>query len=281
METFDTSDMSPGMTGKMRDASNNIQKRTNYSAYPRVTAGFAIMHSFGFVLAAGATALGGQISRTLGQQVTTGVVAGILLFLTMLLLLVLIRFKNIQIIPSSRSAVMDEIIEARRLSVVRRLSAPDDPQAIMDEEKAWRPVMVGHPVGKFRRMNLLELGSMTRWQEIRKQNELIDKNAHLNRVAIDQGLEALDDHMSEIRKDAHELLRRASGRNKNSRRSHRSHHDSDSTQEIELEAIGPSAPTAMASSSSQFVERDCFMGQAVAEVNEDEVVKRATSRERQ
>ncbi|KAI9167725.1 hypothetical protein HJFPF1_03859 [Paramyrothecium foliicola] len=278
METFDTSDLLPGMTGKIRDTSGKNQKRTNYSAYPRVTAGFGVTHSLAFILASGSTALGGQISRTLGQQVTTGVVAGILLFLTTLLLLVLVRFKDVQIIPRSRSAVMDEIIEARRKSVARRASMPDDPQAILDEEKAWRPIMIGHPMGKNRRMNILELGSMTRWQEIRKQNELIDKSAHLGREALDQGLEALDDHMSEIRRDAHELLRKASGRNKTSRHSHRSTRDSDSTQDIEMENLVPGASSAPSPPASQFVERECFMGQTVAEVNEDETAGASSAR---
>ncbi|KEY68927.1 hypothetical protein S7711_04595 [Stachybotrys chartarum IBT 7711] len=273
METFDTSDLSPGMTGRQRDGSRSNPKRTNYSSFPRVTAGYALIHGLAFILAAGATALGGLVRRNLGQQVSTGVVAAILLFLTLLLLLVLIRFKEVQIIPASKEEEMDKIIELRRKSTERRASMPTDVQAILEEEIAWRPVMIGNPIGKSRRFNLLELGGMSRWQEIRKKNELIDKNIHLNREAIDHGLEALDDQMSEFRRDAHELIRRASGRNKASKHSHRSDHSSGSGHDSDVEVTGHvpggrSGATPVAP--SQFVERDCFMGQTVTEENEDE-----------
>lgn len=272
METFDTSDLSPGMTGRQRGGSGSNPKRTNYSSFPRVTAGYALIHGFAFILAAGATALGGLVRRNLGQQVSTGVVAAILLFLTLLLLIVLIRFKEVQIIPTSKEEEMDKIIELRRKSTERRASMPTDVQAILEEEIAWRPVMIGNPIGKSRRFNLLELGGMSRWQEIRKKNELIDKNIHLNRAAIDHGLEALDDQMSEFRKDAHELIRRASGRNKASKRSHRSDHSSCSGHDSEVDVTGP-APGGRSGATpvapNQFVERDCFMGQTVTEENED------------
>ncbi|ATY66963.1 Major facilitator superfamily transporter [Cordyceps militaris] len=203
METFDCSDLSPGMTGRQRGSSARNPKRTNYSSFPRVTAGFALIHTFAFTLAAGSTALGGHVTRILGQQVATGVVAGILFVLTVLLLLVLVRFVEIQIIPRSKFDEMDRVVEARRKSTIRRASMPNDPQALMEEEQAWRPIMIGNPIGKTRRMSILELGSMTRWQEIRKKNRLIDAGAHLNRGALGHGLEALDDQMSDLRRNLH------------------------------------------------------------------------------
>lgn len=203
METFDCSDLNPGMTGRQRGSSARNPKRTNYSSFPRVTAGFALIHTFAFILAAGSTALGGHVTRTLGQQVATGVVAGILFVLTVLLLLVLCRFVEIQIIPRSKFDEMDRVVEARRKSTIRRASMPNDPQALIEEEQAWRPIMIGNPIGKTRRMNILELGSMTRWQEIRKKNRLIDAGAHLNRGALGHGLGALDDQMSDLKRNFH------------------------------------------------------------------------------
>lgn len=201
MEAFDCSDLSPGMTGRQRGSTARSPKKTNYSSFPRVTAGFALVHTFAFVFAAGASALGGHITRTLGQQVATGVVAGILFLLTLMLLLVLVRFVEVQIIPTSKFEEMEKLMEARRSSTIRRTSMPDDPDALQEEEKAWRPVMIGNPIGKTRRMNILELGSLTRWQEIRKKNKLIDSgaHAHLNRTAWNQGIGALDDQIQYMR----------------------------------------------------------------------------------
>ncbi|KAG5923482.1 hypothetical protein E4U42_004940 [Claviceps africana] len=203
MEAFDCSDLSPAMTGRQKDGSGKTHRRTNYSSFPRVTAGFASIHSFAFVLAAGSTALGGYVTRTLGQRVSTGVVAGILLVLTFLLLLVLIRFTEVQIVPKSKSEEMDRLVEARRRSTIRRVSMPGNAQAVMEEEEAWRPAMIGNPTSRKRRMNIFELGGMTRWQEIRRKNKLIDAGAHLNREAWDQGIGALSDQLSDFRRDVH------------------------------------------------------------------------------
>lgn len=216
METFDTSDLSPGMTGRQRGPAGQHQKRTNYSSFPRVTAGYAIIHTFGFVLSAGATALGGHITRTLGQQVATAIVAAILFLFTVFLLLVLARFKNVRIVPQSKTAEMNKLVDARRKSIAKLMAMPNDPHAIIEEEEAWQPAMIGNPSSDVRRMNVLELGSMSRWQEIRKRNKLLDNDAHLcNRETLSQGLEALDTH---VRKDAHELLRVASLRGREPRR---------------------------------------------------------------
>ncbi|KAL3305513.1 polyamine transport protein [Colletotrichum asianum] len=216
METFDTSDLQPGMTGRPR-GNSDTQRKKNYSAFPRVTAGFAICHTFGFVFAAGATGLGSMAQRTLGQRVSTGVVAGILLILTVLLFLVLIRFKEVTIIPESKTEEMDRWTTARKESLKRRESIPEekiDEKALFAEEEPWRPFIVGNPTSKTRRVNVLELGGMSRFTEIRKRNRLIDASAHLNRAALDAGLDALDDQLSDIVSDivndAKDILRRVS-----------------------------------------------------------------------
>lgn len=242
METFDCSDLSSGMVGRQRgEGGSDQQKRTNYSSFPRVTAGFAVIHGLAFVLAAGATALGGLVTRTLGQQVSTGVVAGILLVLTIMLLLVLVRFTEVQIIPQCKFEAMDKLVEARRRSSTRRASMPNDPLAIMEEEIAWRPAMIGNPTGRKRRMNILELGGLTRWNEVRKKNKLIDEGAHLNRAALDQGMEALDDHMSDLQRDAREFFGMSSGRSKGVRRLRRTDEGSETAEgSLEMEDLkGP------------------------------------------
>jgi hypothetical protein len=110
------------MTGRPKSLKNS-KKRTNYSSFPRVTAGYAVIHSFGFVFAAGATGLGGMVQRNLGQRAATAVVASILLLLTLLLLGVLIRFRQVHIIPTSKTMEMDKWKEERRESVRRRSAA--------------------------------------------------------------------------------------------------------------------------------------------------------------
>ena len=152
METFDTSDLQPGMTGRPRKTLPDEikRKRTNFSCFPRVTAAFAIAQTFAFLIAAGATGWGGVIERHLGAQVATAVVAGILFILTLLLFAVLWRFKTVQIIPSQRFGT-------------NILSGPED---------EWKPIIIGNPSGTTRRMSILELGNMSRWTEIRRRNRL-------------------------------------------------------------------------------------------------------------
>ncbi|KAL6892524.1 major facilitator superfamily domain-containing protein [Trichoderma longibrachiatum] len=267
MECFDTSDLSPGMTGRQRSKSGKSEKRTNYSSFPRVTAGFAAIHTLAFIFAAGASALGGLVTRTLGQQVATGVVAGILLILSIMLLLILARFTDVQIIPNSKLEEMDRLIEARRRSTIRRASMPDDQQAVVEEEKAWRPAMLGNPIGKKRRMNVFELGSMSRWQEIRKKNKLVDENAHLNQAAWNQGLEALDDKLSDMQSDVEDFFGLGSIKKRNSRRMRPSDETSDSAMDIEMVNMG-NQPSGARPSAKRFVERECVMSQTVAEENE-------------
>lgn len=152
METYDTSDLQPGMTGRPRRAlPDEVSRRqTNYSCYPRITAGFAIIQTVSFLIAAAATGTGGAIERRLGAQAATGVVAGILLVLSLFLILALTRIRAVQIVPTQRYGT----------SI---LSGPED---------EWKPVIIGHPSGTTRRISLLELGKMSRWTEIRKRNRL-------------------------------------------------------------------------------------------------------------
>lgn len=251
METFDTSDLAPGMTGRQRAAAGQHQKKTNYSAFPRVTAAYAIIHALGFILSAGATALGGHITRTLGQQVTTAIAAAILFIFTVALLLVLARFKTVRIVPRSKSAEMDRVVDARRKSLIRLSARPNDPRAVIEEEEAWQPVMIGNPSSGIRRMNILELGRMSRWQEIRKRNQLIDnENPLCHRVTLSQGLEALDDH---IRKDAQEILRVASLRGRDPRKVR----GSNSTEGTEMGNLKPRGNSGQATP-SPYLERDGY-----------------------
>jgi len=219
METFDTSDLQPNMTGRPRRSSVKASKRTNYSSFPRVAAGFAICHTFGFVLAAVATAIGGIAQRHLGQRVATGVVAGILFVLTLLLVAVLARFKEVNIIPRSKVLEMDKWTRLRsesihRLSGARATGHSARPTKItMTDAEMWRPTLMGNPSEKMRRVNILELGSMTRWTEIRKKNKVIDETAaHLNRAAIGSAAAAVEEGIGAMTGD---LVRRLSSRRSN------------------------------------------------------------------
>ncbi|KAI5241159.1 hypothetical protein E4T43_05612 [Aureobasidium subglaciale] len=165
MEAFDTSDLQPGVNSKHRLASLDSatrRKRTNYSSYPRVCAGIFAAQGLGFFFAAAATAVSGNMTRALGAQAATGVTVGILLGLTMLLSLVMWRFRSVQVIPNGAFG-------SRGGGSIDR--------AIVDKD--WKPVVIGNPSGKMRRMNLLEMGSFSRWTEIRKLNNLAsDERRH-------------------------------------------------------------------------------------------------------
>ena len=153
METYDTSDLQPGMTGRPRRIipENLHRKRTNFSCFPRISAAFAITQTFAFVIAAAATGTGGRVERALGAQTATAVVASILLVLTILLVAVLVRFKVVQVVPTARVGT-------------NVLGGPED---------EWKPIIIGNPSGTTRRMSLLELGRWSRWSEIRRRNRLI------------------------------------------------------------------------------------------------------------
>ena len=166
METFDTSDLQPGVNSRHRlqsMATITRRRRTNYSSFPRVSAGVFVSQSFAFVFAAIATAVGGVLTRGLGAQAATGVFAGILLFLTLLLTLVLWRFKEVQVIPAhltGNGKQSEEGFEEMR-------------------DEYWQPVIIGNPSSKTRRINLLEMGSLSRWTEIRRLNKLIQDDGAL------------------------------------------------------------------------------------------------------
>lgn len=215
METFDVSDLQPGMTGRPRRShtDKHANKRTNYSSFPRVTAGFAITQSLGYLVAAAATGVGGVAQRHLGQKAATGVMAGILLVLSILLLGVLVRFHEVQIIPDLQKEAMERYMNARRESSARRGSR--------FEEDDLRPIIIGNPTHTTRRMCVLEMGSMSRWSEIRKKNHLIDQNSleakHPN-IAI---VRAIEDRIREKEKEITESIRHRLSR-EGSRRSKQS-----------------------------------------------------------
>lgn len=272
MESFDTSDLSPGMTGRSKNHPHKHSRRTNYSSFPRVAAGFAVIHSFAFALAAGATALAGRVTRNLGQQVASGVVAGVLLVFTVMLLLALARFKDVQIVPNSKAQDMDRLSEVRRKSTMRRVSMPDDVEAVMEEENAWKPVMIGNPISRMRRMNIFELGSMTRWQEIRRKNKMIDEGLHLNRTALGDGLIALDAQFDDLRTGATGLLRLGSNRSKGSKLLRKSENTTDrSQQSIEMDDFSFKSRDDRSAKEQPLIERDCLVGQSVTEETQDEM----------
>ncbi|TVY21646.1 hypothetical protein LARI1_G000719 [Lachnellula arida] len=217
METFDTSDLQPGMTGRPRGKSGDMtaSKRTNYSSFPRVASAFAITQGFGYLLAAAATGVGGVAERQLGSQAATGVMAGILLVLSLLLLGVLARFKEVQIIPDSKSEEMSQWRVARRVSAARAA------EGLGDQEEPWRPVIIGNPTHSTRRMCLLEMGGLSRWSEIRQKNRLVDEQSleakHPNLTALENARDKLKETELQVRHTVRRNLSRKSS--KESRRS--------------------------------------------------------------
>lgn len=170
METFDTSDLQPGANSRHRLQSlapNIKRKRTAYSSYPRVSSGMFIAQGFGYMLAAAATGVGGAVTRAVGAQKATAITAGILLALTILLTCGLVRYRSVQVIPNelfgqyfgSGSAGQRQASNASAVS-----------------ERSWRAVVIGNPSGKLRRMNYLELESLSRWTEVRRLNRLLNRS---------------------------------------------------------------------------------------------------------
>lgn len=152
METYDTSDLQPGMIGRPRKSvpAHFRKQRTNFSCFPRVAAAINVSQGFGFLIAAAATGTGGVIERRLGAQEATGVVAAVLMGLTIVLTTVLFRFKTVKVIPEPRFGT-------------------NQMQRAWTE---WQPTIIGNPSGTTRRVNLLELGKQSRWTEIRRRNRL-------------------------------------------------------------------------------------------------------------
>ncbi|KAF2435567.1 MFS general substrate transporter [Tothia fuscella] len=160
METFDTCDLQPGVNSRHRLQSLSesvIMRRTAYTSYPRVSAGIFLSQTIGFIVAALATGVGGYITRHLGAQISTGATAVILMMLTILLTLALWRYKSLQVIPDKPFGV----------------KLDKDGRA----DEYWKPVVIGNPSGKTRKMSLLEMGGLSRWSEIRKLNKLVPDTA--------------------------------------------------------------------------------------------------------
>lgn len=151
METFDTSDLQPGMTGRPARrsiAAKYAEKRTNFSCYPRVSAGSAVTQSVTFIFAATATGVCGRLERKLGAMVATAYVVAALLFLTLLLSIVLTRVKTVKMIPDRKPHTSENI------------------------EDKWEPIILGTPSGTIRKISILEAGRQTRWSEIRRRNRV-------------------------------------------------------------------------------------------------------------
>jgi len=208
METFDTSDLQPGMTGRPRTSNKdqNSKKRTNYSSFPRVCSGFAIVQALGYCVAAAVTGVGGVVERNIGAQASTGIMAGILLILSILLLLTLMRFRYVQIVPDSKKEAMERYMNARRKSAAVRGDSLD--------EESFRPTIIGNPTHHTRRMNILELGSMSRFSEIRRKNHLVNQNTleakHPNLAVIRDAEARLMDHERRMRHNVSESVKSAS-----------------------------------------------------------------------
>ena len=153
METFDTSDLQPGMTGRpaRKSVAERLRsQRTNFSCYPRVSAGIAIVQSLKFIFAAVTTGICGRVERRLGTMKATAIVAGTLLSLTILLTVVLWRWRTVKMIPS--------------------LSTPAD--ILKRQGTTWAPVILGKPSGTDRKISILEAGRQSRWSEIRRRNRV-------------------------------------------------------------------------------------------------------------
>jgi MFS family permease len=166
METFDTCDLQPGVNTRHRLQSMAVQdrrRRTNYTSFPRVTAGIFASQTIAFILAAVATIVGGNMTRSLGARKSTGATAGILFGITVLLILVLFRFKSVQVIPNHTFGTRRDTAAWQEFKDLEKVGRGSD----------WKAVVIGNPSGKMRRMSVLELGALSRWTEIRKLNFLI------------------------------------------------------------------------------------------------------------
>lgn len=150
MQTFDTSDLQPGMTG--RPVRKSILKqvdaqRTNFSCYPRVSAGVAVTQFLEFSFGAVSTAICGRVERKYGAMQAAAIVASVLMALSILFALVVVRWRSVQMIPAQHG---------------RR----------QYRESGWEPIILGNPSGLTRKLSILELGRQSRWSEIRRRNRL-------------------------------------------------------------------------------------------------------------
>lgn len=153
METFDTTDLQPGMTGRpLRSPAGEqyASQRTNFSCYPRVMAGFAVTQALSYLFAAAATEVCGRVERREGTIWATTAVATLSFILTLLLTIVLVKFKKVQMLPDG----------------------PHTYEQVKRVNTSWTPVILGRGSGKYRRLSMLEMGRLTRYSEIRHRNRL-------------------------------------------------------------------------------------------------------------
>lgn len=170
MEVFDTSDLQPGVNSKHRLQSlpaSTRRRRTTYSSFPRVSSGFFVSQTLGFLFAAAATGVGGAVTRNVGARKATAITAGILLFLTLFLTMSLWRYKSVQVIPNA--------LFGGNFGGAEDTDKRDSITSTQSDQ-SWRAVIVGNPSGKLRRMSLLELGGLSRWTEIRRLNRLLTRS---------------------------------------------------------------------------------------------------------
>ncbi|KAK5451993.1 hypothetical protein LTS15_007716 [Exophiala xenobiotica] len=122
MQTFDVSDLQPGMTGRPVRKSVVMryrEQRTNFSSYPRVSAGIAVTQSLKFVFGAVSVGICGRVERRYGAMQAAFIVSGVLLTLTLLLTAVLCPGgrRPKQMVGDSEKEQID-----RRLRICSRLS---------------------------------------------------------------------------------------------------------------------------------------------------------------
>ncbi|KAI1443851.1 hypothetical protein F5Y02DRAFT_191316 [Annulohypoxylon stygium] len=122
-------------------------------------------------------------------------------------------------------------------------------------------------------MNILELGSLTRWSEIRKRNRLIDQGVHLNRQVVDLARDEIGRRGNHGVERFGEIVRKVSKRSMRSRRSRDS--DEDITR-VELQDVRPLGPTGAGLEHHHtelppevYFEHECIMGQTLPEEAEE------------
>jgi len=175
METFDTCDLQPGVNNRHRLQSlpaNIKRKRTAYSSYPRVSAGLFTTQGLAYLLAAASVGVGGKVTRAVGAQRATAITAGILLGLTILLTVALVRYRTVQVIPNELFGHHFGSQPSGSEAQNQRRGSADTTSS----DRSWRAVIIGSPSGKDRRMNWLELGSLSRWTEVRRLNRLLNRS---------------------------------------------------------------------------------------------------------
>ncbi|RYO99746.1 hypothetical protein DL764_006734 [Monosporascus ibericus] len=203
----------------------------------------------------------------------------------------MIRFRKVEIIPKSKTGEMNIWNKEHRDSATRqasmitefKASGRKDLSSIPEDDVGWIPLVLGNPSSTHRRINILELGSLTRWTEIRKRNHLIDQgpHAHLNRDAVALAREELGKRGTELMSDVQrgkgavgKVVRKVSKRSLRGKRGY----DSDpSTPGFELQNLSSPGPSGggVAHRHAPFPGEDladeCVVGQAVPEEGEDAV----------